>query len=109
MKGEFVVSIFNEIKQGLQEAIDYERGNVKAKITVRSVEPIARFDPSDIRQIRNNTGLTQKMFAKYMGVSVKTIEAWESGRNHPDGAACRLLSITKNNPMFPEQSGIITI
>ena len=37
--------------------------------------------------------MTQKIFADYMGVSPKTVEAWESGINHPVGPACRLLSL----------------
>ena len=43
-----------------------------------------------------------------MGVSVKTVEAWEAGRKHPDGAACRLLYLTQKDPLFPVNSGIVT-
>ncbi|EKO34356.1 hypothetical protein LEP1GSC161_3268 [Leptospira santarosai str. CBC1416] len=32
-----------------------------------------------------------------MGVSAKTIEAWESGKNIPQGPAQRMLFILKNN------------
>ena len=46
-------------------------------------------------------------FAQYMGVSVKTVEAWEAGRNHPEGAACRLLALTKKDPQFPIKTGIV--
>ena len=28
-----------------------------------------------------------------MGVSLKTVEAWEAGTNHPSGAASRILSM----------------
>ena len=44
-----------------------------------------------------------------MGVSIKTVEAWEAGRNHPDGAACRLLYLTQKDPSFPVNSGIVTL
>lgn len=44
-----------------------------------------------------------------MGVSIKTVEAWEAGRNHPDGAACRLLYLTQKDPSFPVSSGIVTL
>ena len=60
------------------------------------------------KSIRNKTGLTQVLFAKFMGVSVKTVEAWEAGRNHPEGTACRLLSMTRSDPSFPLKSGIVT-
>ena len=102
------MSLFDEIKTGLNEAIEYEKGNLKAKTTTVSIEPVAVYTSGDIKSIRNSTGLTQNLFAKYMGVSVKTVEAWESGRNHPDGAACRLLYLTQKDPMFPVNSGIVT-
>ena len=40
--------------------------------------------------------MTQRVFANYMGVSPKTVEAWESGINHPVGPACRLLSLLES-------------
>jgi len=35
-----------------------------------------------------------------MGVSPKTVEAWESGRNKPEGASRRLLEVVQNDPGF---------
>ncbi len=102
------MSIFDDIKTGLSEAIEYEKGNLKAKTTTITIAPIMTFAPVEIKSIRNSTGLTQSLFAKFMGVSVKTVEAWEAGRNHPEGAACRLLALTKADPCFPKTSGIIT-
>lgn len=103
------MSLFDEIKTGLNEAIEYEKGNLKAKTTTVSVEPVSVFTSSEIKSIRNSTGLSQNLFAKYMGVSIKTVEAWEAGRNHPDGAACRLLYLTQKDPSFPVNSGIVTL
>lgn len=102
------MSIFEEIRAGLNEAIEYEKGNVNARLSVVSVVPIDKFTAKEIKAIRNNAGMTQNLFAKYMGVSVKTVEAWEAGRYHPEGAACRLLALTKKNPNFPVKSGIIS-
>ena len=99
--------VFDDIKEGLNQAIEYEKGEKKAKIKVMSIFPIDSFTAEEIRAIRLATGLTQILFAKFMGVSVKTIEAWESGRNHPEGTACRLLSMTRNDPTFPMKSGIV--
>ena len=101
------MSVFDDIKEGLNEAIEYEKGNLKARKTVLTIHPVDTFSAAEIRQIRNNTGLTQNMFAKYMGVSVKTVEAWEAGRNHPEGAACRMLTLTRTDPAFPVKSGIV--
>lgn len=102
------MGVFDEIKTGIEQAIEYEKGTLKAKKTMLSISPIDCFSAKEIKEIRNHTGMTQVLFAKYMGVSVKTVEAWESGRNRPEGAACRLLAITKADPSFPQKSGIVT-
>ena len=104
------MNLFDDIKTGLGQAIDFEKGNLKAKTTTVSlpVKPIESFKPEEIRSIRLETGMTQNLFAKYMGVSVKTVEAWEAGRNHPEGAACRLLSMPRNDPTFSQRSSIVT-
>ena len=101
------MNLYDEIKLGLEQAIEYEKGNLKARKTTLSVMPLETCTSSEIKEIRNKTGLTQALFAKYMGVSVKTVEAWEAGKNSPEGAARRMLSLTRNNPSFPVASGII--
>ncbi len=101
------MNVFEEIKTGLNEAIEYEKGNLKANSKILSITPLEEFSASEIKEIRKSTGLTQVLFANYLGVSLKTVEAWESGRNKPNGSACRMLSITKSNPKFPKTSGII--
>jgi putative transcriptional regulator len=103
------MGIFEEIKLGLEQAIEYEKGNLTARKTTLTILPLETFTASEIKEIRRQTGLTQALFAKYMGVSIKTVEAWEGGRNHPDGAASRLLAITKEHPSFPTDFKIITV
>ena len=103
-----IMGVFDDIKTGLEQAIEYEKGNLNAKTVKLSIIPVNSFTPDEIKSIRKSTGLTQVLFAKYIGVSVKTVEAWESGRNHPEGAACRLLSMTQNDSSFPFKSGIIS-
>lgn len=102
------MGIYDQIKAGLEEAIAYEQGTLNAKTTRLSVKPLKRYDAAQIKAIRKSTGLTQVTFAHYMGVSPKTVEAWEAGRNHPEGAACRLLALTQNDPTFPVKAGIVT-
>lgn len=101
------MSVFDEIKIGLNEAIEYEKGNLKANTRTISITPIEEFTANEIKDIRKNAGMTQMLFAKFLGVSLKTVEAWEAGRNHPNGTACRLLSLTKRDPQFPKSSGIV--
>ena len=86
-------SLFDDLKQGLEEAIDYEKGNGKARVKTYMIMPIKKYSNKEIREIRMKAGMTQSVFASYMGVSKKTVEAWECGRTHPTGPVFRLLDI----------------
>lgn len=86
-------SLFDDLYEGLNEAIDYERGKGKAKKTTFVISPVVKYTNQQIKLIRNKSGMTLAVFAEYMGVSQKTVEAWELGRTHPTGPACRLLYI----------------
>ncbi len=101
------MSVFDEIRTGLNQAIEYEKGGLKANSKTMTVTPPETFSANEIRDIRKNAGMTQSLFASYLGVSLKTVEAWEAGRNQPNGAACRMLSLTRKDPQFPKKSGII--
>ena len=97
-------SLFDDILEGLQQAIDYERGEGDAKRTTYVIDPVKKYNRDEIKQVRVNAGMTQTVFANYLGVSVKTVEAWERGRTHPTGPAYRLMSILSDadtsNPSF---------
>lgn len=86
-------SMFEDLCEGLQQAIEYERGNVDARVRSFIISPVKRYKNDEIRELRISSGMTQSVFADFMGVSKKTVEAWECGRTHPTGAACRLLQI----------------
>ena len=86
-------SLFEDLQEGLNQAIAYERGKGKAKVKTLMIMPVKKYTNEEIRAIRNKSGMTQTVFANYMGVSKKTVEAWEAGTNHPSGAASRLLSM----------------
>ena len=59
--------------------------------------PLQEYSAEEIKGIRNRLNMTQAVFALFMGVSKKTVEAWEAGTNHPSGAASRLLSMMEMN------------
>lgn len=87
---------FDGLMTSLNEAIAIERGELKGRRTVYEIQPVKKYDNAQIKRIRNSVGMTQVLFASYMGVSCKTVEAWENGVNHPTGSACRLISMLEN-------------
>lgn len=48
--------------------------------------------------MRSTMGLSQRVFAKLVGVSVKTLQNWEQGRRQPSGPAEVLLTALVTDP-----------
>ena len=101
------MNIYNGIIQGLEEAVAYNEGRGKARTNTISISPVPDFEAKEIKSIRTELGMTQVLFAGLMGVTPKTVEAWEAGRNMPDGPARRILSMLKKDPGLPQRFNII--
>lgn len=101
------MSVYDSINKGLKEAIKHEKGEIKARKNKINIVPVSDFSSIEIKNIRNQLGMTQVVFASFFGVSPKTVEAWEAGRNMPDGPARRILSMLKQDPNIPEKYNIV--
>ena len=100
-------SLFESIKQGLTEAIEYERGNLKnVKVDKVTIAPLHAFTSNEVKTIRLRLGMTQRLFAEALGVSVKTIESWEAGTNRPSGIANRMLELLGQDESLFERYSI---
>lgn len=99
--------MYDDIMKGLQEALDYENGKLKNVRTHKvTILPIKDFSPSEIREIRIKSNMTQQTFASCIGVTKKAVEAWEGGRSYPDGAARRTLGLMQSNPNYAKEVGL---
>ena len=89
---------------GLTEAVeDAKSKEKKLNKRVVSVLPVKKYKAIEIQKIRKSTGMSQRVFASYLGVSEKTVEAWEMGVNQPSGAASRILNMMElNNKLIEE-------
>ena len=47
----------------------------------------------NVKAIRTQTGLSQTQLATLMGISVRTLQNWETGRRQPQGPALALLTV----------------
>lgn len=94
------------IERGLEEAIEYERGELtdahvsRYRITAREarVVPPPEYTPERVRHVRDNMGLSQPVFASALNVSDSTVRAWEQGKRRPEGASLRLLELAEREP-----------
>ena len=77
---------YDMITDSLQELIsDYETTggeNLAHDTFCITLTPAKKFTAEDVKNIRVRNHLTQSLLAKFLCVSKKTVEAWESGRNH---------------------------
>lgn len=83
------------------------------------VEPIKRdnrnssiletrvFAAEDVKSLRAKLNVSQKVFAKLMGASIRMIEYWESGTKKTSGTANRLMQIYDMDPELPEALGLL--
>ena len=100
-------SLFESIKQGLTEAIEYEKGNLPLKVDKITVSPLHVYTSVKVKEIRKHHNMTQRIFAEALGVSVKTIESWESGKNTPSGCASRMLELLDRDNTLLEKYSIV--
>lgn len=103
------MTFYEGLKQSLNEALEDAKGETKLRKTKVTIYPVKKFTPSEIRSIRIDNNMSQAVFAGYMGVSKKTVEAWESGSSNPTGTACRLLDMLSIDNKFTEKYPYITI
>ena len=96
-------TIADEIVQSLSEFADaLEAGDeLGEQFTCHRVvldlkpEPYTR---AMVKKARTVLNVSQSLFARFLGVSVKTIRAWEQGLNLPNPMACRFMDEIQRNP-----------
>ena len=104
-------TVFEDIIASLNELKDHAEGKPTGVVVHRRVSQevvaIPTFTPQEIRQVRIDSNLSQKTFAACVGVSLKSVEAWEGGRSCPDGAARRTIGLMRDNPSFAKDMGLL--
>jgi putative transcriptional regulator len=58
------------------------------------------YNPQKIKKTRAILGLSQALFAQFLGVSARTIAAWERGAKTPQDIACRFMDEIRRNPDY---------
>jgi len=58
------------------------------------------YSPELVKATRKSLRASQKVFAELLGVSVKTVCAWEQGINTPQDVACRFMDEIRHDPSY---------
>jgi len=90
-----VSSVEEEILDALAEFTEaLEKGEVRQRLTCRQIKlnliP-TQYSPGLVKRTRKKLALSQYLFAKFIGVSPKTVRSWEQGVNTPHPLACRIM------------------
>jgi putative transcriptional regulator len=97
--------IGKEILQGLGEFVESLEKNEKLgdRFTCRQIELNLQpetYSPAMVKKTRAKLGLSQSLFAQFLGISRKTVSAWEQGINTPNDMACRFMDEIRRNPKY---------
>lgn len=88
------INFFEGLMGGLEEALSYEKGFAKAETYARK----RSLPEINIAMQRESFKMTQKSYAALLGVSKRTVEAWESGRCTPSPTAKKLMYLLNEDP-----------
>ena len=87
----------DKLIEGLQQALVYAKGDKsRCRVTVREI-PVPEYKADDVSRVRSDLRLSQRALASVLGVSARTVEAWEAGRNAPNGPAARMLYLIETD------------
>jgi putative transcriptional regulator len=89
--------MYESIKRGLEQAIEYAKGNEEIAI-IHKLKPIT----IDVKALREKLGITKTDFAHALGISLTTLRHWERGTRQPQGPALALLRVIAEKPEVVE-------
>jgi putative transcriptional regulator len=98
-------SIGKEIIEGLEDFASALEKNedIPEKYTCRKIALDLHpqiYDPALVKKTRAILGVSQAVFAQFLGVAVKTVSSWEQGKNIPQDVACRLMDEIRHDPPY---------
>ena len=87
------------MKASLEEGIRHTRGEITLKTTTYDIpdEP-PEIDAPTLVALRDQSGMSQAVFARLLNVSTKTVQSWEQGVRTPSHASRHLLQIYSQHP-----------
>src|SRR2546425_12214287 len=89
--------IFAELLESANEALEHAKGKRELRTTELPLPP-RPVDGGRIRRLRTRLKMSQAVFARYLNVSTKLVQAWEADRRRPDGPALLLVRLVERNP-----------
>lgn len=93
---------FSELLTSATEALEHARGQRNLRTTAVPLPPKS-LNGRAVKRVRASLHASQAVFARYLNVSTKLVQAWEADRRTPDGPALVLLHIAAREPELIER------
>ena len=61
------------------------------------------YGPDDVRRVRGLLGMSQVLFARFLGVDANTVRSWEQGTRPPSPIARRFMDEIEGDPEHWQQ------
>lgn len=92
-------NIYQEVIDEFAEIKEKGTGHLRRRTREYTpLSPIKDFEPHEIKAIREKNQFSQSYFGEFLGVSLKTVQAWEAGTNRPTGTALRIFQVLEQDP-----------
>jgi putative transcriptional regulator len=91
-----ILEVVHETAQGLYQAGAIDRVTLREfdRLCIAPLEPLA---PEKIKQIREESNVSQAVFAIVLNTSLSTVQKWEIGQKRPTGTALKLLYLVQKS------------
>jgi|SRR5207244_4147038 len=89
--------IFAQLLESANEALEHAKGKRELR-TTELPPPPKPVDGGGIKRLRTRLKMSQAVFARYLNVSTKLVQAWEADRRRPEGPALLLVRLVERNP-----------
>lgn len=96
--GAKIVEAFEEATEAMRSGEPLEQ-----RFTVRTYKANfapGDYGPDDVRRVRGLLGMSQGIFASFLGVDINTVRSWEQGNRPPSAIARRFMSEIEVDPEY---------
>ena len=93
---------FTELLTSANEALEHAQGKRNLRTTALPLPP-RPLNGRAVKRVRASLHASQAVFARYLNVSTKLVQAWEANRRTPEGPALVLLHIAARQPQLIER------
>lgn len=88
------MEVVHEATWGLSKAGAMDQVTLR-EFDQMSVPPVSPLKPDEIKRIREDSHVSQAVFARLLNTSLSTVQKWEIGQKRPAGTALKLLHLVQ--------------